>query len=514
MAGWYTIPGDVRAALTEHATYTGPRVTITAQLDSPVWQRVRTVLEKAGAVFVVGTSSFDFDAGQDAGQIVAAVLAAGRVMSAVASHGWVPTPEDLATDLVEEYAEIGGRPWNNTRLEVLEPSAGTGSLVDAVLYGALYDPDRCAAIADWMHVTAVEVDPRRARQIPASAAVTVAVGTFEEFAAQALADGRFFDRIVMNPPFSVPGQATIWATHLLLAWRLLAPGGRLMAILPTSVLNTHPQSRFVDEAAALVRRYGAGERLDGDAFEASGIKAATAVVWLDQPIWVVEETTPGSGGSLPAFVCRPYTGDEAPVRVDRIQVSRAAAAAMPVQIWRDGWRNTDRVLRYRAECAVCGRLVWGFDDGENDPRGVLGDNAPDLVDPADHDLVGLPVALCFGCGNTHEAYDKGKAAAVTYWSGPRVVDVLDDVATGRVSAEVAGDEFARRTWPLPVPATPGEAWGVVDDPAPVEESWTLVNVDSRLSPDSYRVLAGGYRKARKVPVPRREDDGEQLLLPL
>lgn len=52
-----------------------------------------------------------------------------------------------------------------------------------------------------------------------------------DFLAWAESCGQRFDRIVMNPPFS-EGRAE---AHTLAAARLLAPGGRLTAILPSGM---------------------------------------------------------------------------------------------------------------------------------------------------------------------------------------------------------------------------------------------------------------------------------------
>jgi hypothetical protein len=390
---WYPIRNDVRAALSGSVEFGGPAATIVDQLDPAVWPQTRLVLEKAGAVFVPGTSRFEFDDDQDAAAVVAGLLAAGRVQSATASHGWVPTPTDVAEDVAASYGEIGG--VSGRRLRILEPSAGTGRLVDAVLRGALFDEDRderCAAIAGWAHVTAVEMEPRRARHIPASAAVDVIVDDFLQLAARAAVAGDRWDRIVMNPPFSVPGSPQAWAVHVLAAWRLLAPGGRLAAIVPASIRHASGKGAAV---AALADWHGGIDDLDDDAFVESGVVVPTAVVWLDRPLAAEQPARAG----LP-YLFRVYTGDERATPVDRPMLARSAAASTPVQVWRDAWRGgRERLLRYRADCALCTRPLWGFDDGENDPRGVLGDaSAGFSVDPAEAGLDGvMPVGLCPMC---------------------------------------------------------------------------------------------------------------------
>jgi hypothetical protein len=406
-ARWYPIHAQAHAALTRSTAYAGPRVTITDQLGPDVWPKVKTVLEKLGAVYAVGTSAFDFEPDQDAHTLVSDALAAGRVMADANAAGYVPTPAGLADDLVRSYGELSAP--RGRRLRVLEPSAGTGRFVEAITRGL--GPE-------WLDLVAVESDTRRARQIPAGPSVSVVVDTFEAYAARARATGDRFDVVIMNPPFAVPGRAYLWAGHLMAAWELLAPGGRLVAIVPASVLDRR-RAGMVGKAAALVHTHGYAEELPRDAFAESGVMVPTAVVWLDRPL----TDTPAE---LPApvpypYVFRAYTGAETPVPVSRPLLTRGAALTTPVQVWRDAWRGgRERVLRYRAECVTCARPVWGFDDGENDPRGVLGDqSAAWSLDPNEYGApAGMPVGLCAICGNEREPYERALTRARAVWAPP------------------------------------------------------------------------------------------------
>jgi hypothetical protein len=208
---WLSIGAEAHRALATAAAYDGPRVTISDQLDPPVWQQVKTVLEKLGAVYVVGASAFEVEPDQHAHAVVSAVLAAGRVMSAAGADGFVSTPPELAAELVGLYGQL--QPARGRQLRVLEPSAGVGRFVAAITRGLS---------PEWMRVVAVEPDPRQARQVPANRSVSVVVDTFEAYAWRARRAGEQFDVVVMNPPFAVPGRASIWADHLLTAWELLA----------------------------------------------------------------------------------------------------------------------------------------------------------------------------------------------------------------------------------------------------------------------------------------------------
>jgi hypothetical protein len=167
----------------------------------------------------------------------------------------------------------------------------------------------------------------------------------------------------------------------------------------------------------LVRLHGDGQLLDGDEFAESGIRVATAAVWLDRPL--VDAPSSAQPPIVHTALFRTYRGDEVPVVVARPYLTRGAALATPVQIWRDPWRTEPRVLRYRAQCVVCTRPVWGFDDGENDPRGVLGNNSAGWsIDPFDDDIEGTPVGVCAVCGNDASRSRRAHGLARELWTHP------------------------------------------------------------------------------------------------
>jgi hypothetical protein len=79
-----------------------------------------------------------------------------------------------------------------------------------------------------------------------------------------------------------------------------------------------------------------------------------------------------------------------------------------VQRYYDGWRHAWRVLRMVGRCIVCDRRSFAFDDGENDPRGILGDRAAQIITHEDvpelHD--DEYVAACFSCMNDEARYHR------------------------------------------------------------------------------------------------------------
>jgi hypothetical protein len=116
-----------------------------------------------------------------------------------------PTPPDLA-DRVIELADI------RAGHTILEPSAGTGALLDALQRKPL----------DYIGgLSVVEINPRLAEALQAKG-YTVRCADF----LACNGDLGKFDRIIMNPPFA-HGEDIKHIEH---ARTLLAPGGRLVAI--------------------------------------------------------------------------------------------------------------------------------------------------------------------------------------------------------------------------------------------------------------------------------------------
>lgn len=188
-----TALGDLTGKGTErHLTYGTDRL---------VAQEVRNVLQALGGV-QTDKAGFSFSFPYDPAEVLAEVVTSGCLPDQ-RSHQFYPTPETLAERLVEmAQIEEGHR--------CLEPSAGTGAIARLIPSTAL---------------TCVEISPLHCRAL-ASQGLAVHEGDFLQWAESAPS----FDRILMNPPFA-DNRAKL---HLQAAADLLAPGGRLVAILPAS----------------------------------------------------------------------------------------------------------------------------------------------------------------------------------------------------------------------------------------------------------------------------------------
>lgn len=197
--------------------------------DKHVTQQARAVLQALGGVpREKDTDTFEFD--YCPLDVLQEVIASGCIPDQQA-HQFYPTPELIAR-LAVEAAQIGD---SDT---VLEPSAGHGNL---------------AALLPAQRLTCVEVSPLHCAILRAKGHGDVHEADFLAWAADAERSGRRWDRIVMNPPFS-QGRAQ---AHTEAAARLLAPGGRLVAVLPAGMRGkeplpgcTHEWSRQHDNAFA------------------------------------------------------------------------------------------------------------------------------------------------------------------------------------------------------------------------------------------------------------------------
>lgn len=189
----------------------------------------------------------DFDAMKD-------TLKAG-VQIATAPELFV-TPSDLA-ERMAELADI--KPSHR----VLEPSAGTGSLLKAIGDG----PDKVA----------VEINQNLAAGLSRLGVSDLRIhqGDFLECTPDQLGK---FDRIIMNPPFS--GQADI--EHVQHGLKFLKPGGRLVAIMSAGV--SFRQDRKATGFRATVEDHGGTvEPLPDDSFKEAGTGVRTVLVSLSLP---------------------------------------------------------------------------------------------------------------------------------------------------------------------------------------------------------------------------------------
>ena len=176
--------------------------------------------------------------------------------SVAKNFGFFPTPDSVAERVVEEARLFRYR--DDPPLRVLEPSAGSGSLVRfAAENGAV--------------VTAIEVQQHLVAELQASGRCERVIHA--DFFDITPDDIGLFDRIIMNPPFDSDRDVD----HVAHAMKFLKPGGRLVAIMSagTEFRSTRKAEAFRERMAALNAEW---KDLPPGSFKESGTNVNTVIV--------------------------------------------------------------------------------------------------------------------------------------------------------------------------------------------------------------------------------------------
>jgi hypothetical protein len=148
----------------------------------------------------------------------AAAKAAGLVKFRNTSRpGFFPTPPDIAAQAARLLLALCP-----AEPVILEPSAGLGALVDAVMHARPFAT--VDAIEDWNEAADYCRAHSKAARVDCADFLTV----------QALPVGKY-DGVILNPPFE-RNQALAHVAH---ACRMIRPGGVLVAIVPAGFLDRH-----------------------------------------------------------------------------------------------------------------------------------------------------------------------------------------------------------------------------------------------------------------------------------
>ena len=250
------IPDDVRAILAR-ATVTGNVLVLPEQLDRETYLRVAKALTVARGKWDRKAKGHVFPF--DPRELMADAVETGSVVDARKTLQFFETPDELAGRMCK-LAQIA--PGNR----VLEPSAGFGRIVrHLIAHDALVD--------------AVEIDETNCNTLRELQrhydGVTVCREDFQTFHD---VDATRFDAVVMNPPF----RDNLDIRHIRLAWDMLRPGGRLVAIC-----SEGPFFRQ-DQAAVAFREWldtidACTEKLPPETFRESGTGVATRLIVATAP---------------------------------------------------------------------------------------------------------------------------------------------------------------------------------------------------------------------------------------
>lgn len=244
--GTVDIDPEVRQILLQ-ATVKGRVLFLPPGLDRNLYVRVNKVLEALGGKWNRKEGGHVFEG--DPFQALMNAVSTGHAVDVKKTVEFFETPEMLARELVL-MAAIG------PGMKVLEPSAGRGAIADAVR----------AACPD-CRIETIEPEKKN-RAVLKEKGYRLVGSDFMKFKRKG------YDRIVMNPPFS--RQQDI--DHVTHAYKLLAPGGRLVSVMAASVqFRTNKKTKAFQE---LVAGAGTVAELPPETFRESGTLVNTVVVTL------------------------------------------------------------------------------------------------------------------------------------------------------------------------------------------------------------------------------------------
>jgi phospholipid N-methyltransferase len=252
------IDSDVMLVL-ERLQIDGCEVRITGErLDRKLYTRVNKVLEALGGKWTRKVQAHVFP--DNAAAHIETAITTGEVTTA-SDIGFFPTPIWLSQDLVVRADVKKGD-------LCLEPSAGTGRIVDSLLH-------------EHAAVVAVERDPamRAALEQRCLTEKHLVVHDGDDFLTCETIDS--FDAVVMNPAFNKVGLGDC-LDHVRHAYSMLQPRGRLVSVMPISI-KFRESRRYADFRVWYTGLGGRVTDLPDSTFRESGTNVRACVLELRRP---------------------------------------------------------------------------------------------------------------------------------------------------------------------------------------------------------------------------------------
>lgn len=221
----------------------GNRLTLPEQLDRSEYQKVAKAIEAAGGKWSRKEKCHLFPQGvRDCMDITEETV---EVVNQKQTFQAFYTPTEIANEMARMADLVCGQ-------TVLEPSAGTAQLARAaVRYGVF-----------WSHITAIEINQSLIPDLEIDGFKQVVCADF----LTCRPGNNLFDRILMNPPFSMGDDIK----HVRHALKFLKPGGKLL-----SIVGAGPKQR----------RTFPGHWIDlpQGSFKECGTNIDTAIIEIDKP---------------------------------------------------------------------------------------------------------------------------------------------------------------------------------------------------------------------------------------
>lgn len=225
------------------------RLTLPEQLDRPDYVRVAKAIEAAGGKWNKKERCHLFPA--DVRECMDISTDTVEIVNQKQTFQAFYTP----TEIANEVARLADLTAGQT---MLEPSAGTGQLARAAVRYGLF----------WSNISAIEINPRLIADLEVNGFKQVTCADF----LTCRPGVNKFDRILMNPPFSMGDDIK----HVRHALNFLKEGGRLVAIVGAGPKQRHAfkQGHFPAKAEWI--------DLPAGTFSESGTEVATAIIIIDR----------------------------------------------------------------------------------------------------------------------------------------------------------------------------------------------------------------------------------------
>lgn len=212
--------------------------------------------------------------------------------------GFFETPEAVARRMAEMAAiEPGDR--------VLEPNGGLGRLAS-----------QAAAIVGKAGVDVVEINYTLREALRADG-YNIVSDDFTEYTPE-----KPYDVILMNPPFEKRQDAE----HVQRAYSMLAPGGRLVAIMGEGVFFGS-DTKAQDFRVFLEENDGTSEKLPEGTFKESGTGTNTRLVLIEKPAAAKQSAQPAQNAARGAKPASEYGASNTFVTAERAEKARALIRA-------------------------------------------------------------------------------------------------------------------------------------------------------------------------------------------
>ena len=228
------------------------------QLDRTTYEAVNKCIVNIGGKWNRKAKGHMFD--YDPTEALENLLFTGETEDMKKVFQFFPTPREIG-DRMCEIAEI------NEHSRVLEPSAGKGDLVKAII------------AAGAQSVYCMEVNPEMIMSLEKlNCAGTIVVVHCGDFLEAKLTDKININRVIMNPPFSKQQDIN----HIREAYTVLAPGGVLVSVIsPSPFFRTNKKSVEFREWLAAINAEVVD--LPPGAFKESGTMISTKIIKANKP---------------------------------------------------------------------------------------------------------------------------------------------------------------------------------------------------------------------------------------